>query len=516
MKRLFDKLISTLPYLFVFIGSLWPPIDADLGWHLKYGEYFYTHLTPLRENIYSTMMPNYRWPNSSWVTDIISFTLFKIGGFLGLSIGGAIVVTLTFLFIAKAFRLSFLKQAIFFPIILFLELPVNNVSLRGQQISLLFLAILLYLLNTFDKSFFSKKIKRVYLIPILFIIWANVHGEFLLGLGVLGVWITGKVISDFLTTQKRDEILIGKKKQKIVYESPYTSKNFNKSLRFTRFWIIIFILSVAATFIDPFGFTIYQEAFVHIGNSDLKYIAEYLPFNDLSSDWRNIFLTGALLLIGTSILFLNGKLVKKLPNVLVVFVLFFLAIEIKRFAWPFYYTTPAVLEAFIGLDKVSNKWTKLSGIVILLCSMFISIYYNNPLNVFHTSWSTYCNSYIECSPKSAEFLSSYKFKQPLWTNYNWGGWLIWNYPKIKPSIDGRMHLWNENGYSAFDEYYPLEQNIKDIDASKYNTVYAWRAKIILNRLNELVDEGRWKYVYVDDNAVVAERIRSYESIKLTR
>ena len=83
--------------------------------------------------------------------------------------------------------------------------------------------------------------------------------------------------------------------------------------------------------------------------------------------------------------------------------------------------------------------------------------------------------------------------------YNWGGWIIWNYPEIKPTIDGRMHLWRDkNGYSGFEEFFSLEQNFTDIDKSKYNVVFISPEKQIYNRLLQLVKEGRWKLVYGDD------------------
>jgi len=66
------------------------------------------------------------------------------------------------------------------------------------------------------------------------------------------------------------------------------------------------------------------------------------------------------------------------------------------------------------------------------------------------------------------------------TPYSWGGWMIWNYPDVKPSIDGRMHLWeDEKGYSAFAEYYTNVQDWESIDKSRYNNVLpSWFHHII--------------------------------------
>ena len=77
------RVVWILPYIFVFIASLYLPTDPDLGWHLKYGEYFFQHHQILRDNTFSTMMPQYHWENGSWGTDIITYAIYKLGGFGG-------------------------------------------------------------------------------------------------------------------------------------------------------------------------------------------------------------------------------------------------------------------------------------------------------------------------------------------------------------------------------------------------------------------------------------------------
>ncbi|MGE5042258.1 MAG: hypothetical protein ACM3IJ_05150 [Candidatus Levyibacteriota bacterium] len=485
MKNLFVKLVSTLPFLFVFAANIFTPIDADFGWHLKYGEYFYQHLSPLRQNIFSTMMPDYLWPNSSWITDIITYTAFHLGGFIGVSLLGAAVVTLTFFFLAKAFKLNFLSRAILFPIIVYLELPINTISFRGQQLSLLFLSILLFLLETREDKVFKFRFQRYFLIPFLFLMWVNTHGEFLLGLGVLGLYAAGNIV----------QVLLEKK-----------AVSFRLVFPSLKFWSLLFLCSVLATFIDPFGFSTYTEALTHIGNADLKYIIEYLPFDELSSSWRYTMIVGSLLGFGVFIFFFSEKLFKKISLILIVFFLFVLTLWIKRFAWPFYYTTPAVLSAYFSFQKKEKFSTYFIGSIVLILTAILGVWQNNPGRVLTFGWENYCKAYMNCSLKSAEFLKNRKLSEPLWTNYDWGGFLIWNYPEIKPAIDGRMHLWkDEKGYSAFDEYYPLEQNEKDIDKSRFNSAYVSRRKPIYDRLLELTQENKWKKLYEDSSAAVFTR-----------
>ena len=90
--------------------------------------------------------------------------------------------------------------------------------------------------------------------------------------------------------------------------------------------------------------------------------------------------------------------------------------------------------------------------------------------------------------------------------YNWGGWMIWNYPEIKPTIDGRMHLWKDaKGYSGFEDYYGYEQNFKDINDSPYNVILMSPGKPVYKRLLELNRLGAWRLVYQDNNAGVFVR-----------
>ena len=62
--------MTALLYFAVFIFSINLPTDPDLGWHLKYGQYFFKTGEILRENIFSTMMPYYNWVNHSWASDV--------------------------------------------------------------------------------------------------------------------------------------------------------------------------------------------------------------------------------------------------------------------------------------------------------------------------------------------------------------------------------------------------------------------------------------------------------------
>jgi len=472
--NILEKLINLFPYLFVLIASLHFPTDPDLGWHLKYGEYFFRYGKVLRDNTFSQLMSDFRWANTSWGTDLISYLTFHNFGFFGLTVLGAVIIALTFYFFSKAAKLSFFEKSLIFPLIIYFMDPLNTISFRGQLLSILFLGILSYLLTVYE-----QKRKIVFIIPLLFLFWPNLHGQFLIGLGLFLGWIIVRILNNyFLLKIKLEEILTEGK-----------------------FLGFIFLLSVLFTLINPFGLGIYKDTLRYFINPDLKLVAEYLPFNDLSTPWWNLIIIVTLTFWGIIIQIAENKFIKKIPEASLFWVTYFLSLFVRRYAWMMYYLSISFLKPVVNfLEPNQKKYRYLSGSIILLLITIPVVYFKLPFSRYYDfSWSQYCN-YNYCSERAARFIIKNNLqKKKLLTMYNWGGWIIWNYPEIKPTIDGRMHLWRDkNGYSGFEEFFSLEQNFTDIDKSKYNVVFISPEKQIYNRLLQLVKEGRWKLVYGDD------------------
>lgn len=475
-----EKIISSIfPFLVVFVGALYLPNDADLGWHLKYGEYFFKHGSLLRENIFSSEMINFHWANTSWLTDLITYSIFSLGGFWGLTLASAFVVTLTFFFFSKAFQLTYWQQSLIFPLLLYLEEPVNSVSFRGQLMSIALLGLLFYILMHYERT----RGKSIYILPLLFLLWSNLHGQFILGLGLLIFWFICFAIREYISFKKNFSLLVITLKKTVV----------------------IIMLSLLTTFINPFGAGVYLAVLEHFGNPLLKSVIEYLPPQELSMSWWNQIIIGMLLSIGILSIYFQKKLKELFPILSLTTLLYGLSLYVKRYSWSMYYLTIPFLQPIADFIKPnSSRMRFIGGTILFSITLTVLLVLKSPLQQFQLmSWERYCHDFLECSPKSMKFLLSQQYKGPIMTMYNWGGWMIWNYPQIKPSIDGRMHLWkDEKGYSAFKEYYAYEQNLEDINNSKYNIVYISSKKPIYQRLIQLVRENKWRIVYQDRFAAI--------------
>lgn len=478
----FASLIIGLPlFLSIFIASLFSSLDPDLGWHLKYGEYFFRNGHILRDNTFSYLMPDYKWSNSSWATDLLTYQTFNNFGFLGLSILGSLVVTATFFFIGKAARLSLFEKSIIFPILFYFLIPVNRVSFRGQLLSLFFISIMFYILSKFEKA---NKRGLLLLIP-LFCLWSNFHGEFILGLAIFLIWSFAYSVKEIYFNFRKSVLSFFKKE---------------------KFLLISLFGSIIAVMINPFGAGVYKEALGHFDNPLQQSISEFLPLIDHSTDWWNFLILGIILTIGFILLGTGKRNLDKAPFYLPSLLLFLLTFWIKRYAWPMYYSTVFLLKPVANFFEPDNKKQSLiMSSVFTILFLISAIYWKYPFSeISKANWDSYCSSSIGCSSNAAkEILKNKLNNEKLLTIYDYGGWLIWNYPDVKPTIDGRMHLWrNNSGYSAFEFYYLIEQNLSDIDKSRYNAVLTSHRKPIYDRLLELTSAGKWKLLFEDNLSAV--------------
>ena len=433
-------------------------------------------------------MVGFVWPNTNWLTDVITYAIFSASGFFGLSLAAALIVTLTFWAFSKAFDLDFYQKAIIYPLLVILESPIHFVSFRGQLLSILFLGILFYFLEKLSER------RKLVFIPLLFVVWVNTHGQFILGLGIFGLYLGFKIIEQII----REDV---KPSTVAVLEA----------LRTCKILIISFILAVFAGVINPFGVATYQIALSHFNSEELKYIMEYLPIEDLTEDWWRLMFYGVMLFFGLLAFIFTGKVKENISRVGIVSIFYALAFMVRRYAWSMYYLGIPLLKPVANFLKPdSEKNAVRAGIVMFVFYIGFTLYLKQPFDQYYRmNWQVYCSEYTMCSDKAIEYVRDNNLSENMMSMYNWGGYMIWRYPEVKPSIDGRMTVWKdpENGYSPLSVYYAYEQGWEDIEFSKFDTVLMGNDKQVYNRLNELVEEGRWEKRFEDEYGGVFTRVK---------
>ncbi|NMC35438.1 hypothetical protein GYA49_00160 [Candidatus Beckwithbacteria bacterium] len=463
------KLLTWLNHLLVFTSIfflfLYPVLDADLGWHLRYGDYFWQHGQILKANTFSFQMPNFIWANHSWGFDIISSLLFKLGSFQLLSIIGSLLIAgslyLCYLTLAKK-ELAALMVLIFWAF----NAPLLNLGYKSKLVSLFFTCLLWFFLKNYQANF--KKI-YLYLIPPLFLLWTNIHGEFAIGFLILAVFLLPLLYQD----------KIKKKQSKLI--------------------IATIALSGAVTFLNPYFYQLHLTAIAHLSSPSFSQIYEWQPL-PLSTPLMIAFLSYSFLF------WLTAKKSQKtyIGEFLVLAIINLMALKARRFIPLFLLLSLPHFINCLSLS-ISKAYVKLINIGLLLTITIYALLFHLPKqNILAQNWASYCNTEVLCSEGLISFLQENKIKGKIFNAYRLGGYLEYRYPQVPMYIDGRMTVWrDQNGQEPFSDYAKMVYTqpgwrelfmAQDFDFAILNKPYP------LTKM--LVEQEYWLIMYEDEKLVV--------------
>lgn len=171
--------------------------DPDFFWHLKTGEWIWEHKSLPVDDPFSytagrasELKQLHYTLTSYWLSQIFYYLFYLIGGFSGTILLRFIVVG------ALIYAMSIRRRgdAVLYEglLLMFVVLLLNLYSFdRPQVLSFTFFAFLLYLLERIkDESLPRKKQMLVGIfLPLLMLIWANMHGGHLIGQVTLALYI---------------------------------------------------------------------------------------------------------------------------------------------------------------------------------------------------------------------------------------------------------------------------------------------------------------------------------------
>ena len=180
----FQQLSVALLFIALACAACFMPAQNDTWWHLRAGEDIWrTHGVPLRDTFSHTAFGTY-WPDHEWLSQALFFAIYQIGGMKLLTAVLAAVLTATWVLVWRLTpgshwrRLSLLCLAVISSSIAW--------SVRPQIFTLLLVALTATLLKT----------RREWWLPLVFLIWANLHGAVLFGVVLLAATTAGTVFTD--------------------------------------------------------------------------------------------------------------------------------------------------------------------------------------------------------------------------------------------------------------------------------------------------------------------------------
>jgi hypothetical protein len=159
------------------------PAAVDLAYHLKVGQLMVAEHALARTDVLAWTTTGGPWLDQNWGAQLVLYGIWRLGGFPLLTVAGAALTVATWALVAAACRRRTANLRLVAGAVLAgYAVSAAAFSVRPQLFSLLLFAAQLYLLEV------ARARPRVALaVPLLMPLWANLHGAFVVGIGLLAI-----------------------------------------------------------------------------------------------------------------------------------------------------------------------------------------------------------------------------------------------------------------------------------------------------------------------------------------
>jgi hypothetical protein len=449
--------------------------DPDTWWHLKVGDWMIEHMALPHTGILSRSALNRPWVAYSWGYEVLLSRAYAWFGLIGIGLFG---VVLTLAVAAATFWMMRRLSNRFWPACL-LSIAVCAAFLFNGAPRPAFFTYILYcpILVLLFEAQRSGRVQTLYWLPLLFLLWANLHIQFVYGLFTVVLFVT---------------VHLG---QQLLSRLGFNPKWLSSSSLLWKPLIVILAACILATLIGPNLYHPYLAVLAYTkAKFSYKVIVELqpLPFR-FYSNFIELFLAAAgFYAVGWQ---------KKIDpfKLALLAVTSMVAFRTMRDAWFICYPAAACIADFPSSDETRERafsWQELAG---LTAAIALVLALAAPLVHFNTRELD--RSISRDYPVNAiNFLRRNPVPGPLYNNLNWGGFLMWYLPELPVSVDGRNDLYGD----ALDEmFYNSESAFPSYSSDPYLSdagVVILNSQLPLAKI--LTVDSRFRLIYQDQIAMV--------------
>ena len=179
-------LATVLAALVGTLAATFAANDPDLFWHLASGAWMLDHGRILDRDVFSTTMTGTPYQVGQWLGEVVFAALHRAGGWLAIDLlRGTLVGIATFFTARIVLRFQAHPGWAIAPIV---ATVLISKFLWGDRPQLFSLALFPACLDTLLAARFGAP-RRIWLLVPLFFVWANLHGAFVAGIALLGVFV---------------------------------------------------------------------------------------------------------------------------------------------------------------------------------------------------------------------------------------------------------------------------------------------------------------------------------------
>lgn len=166
--------------------------DGDTGYHIRTGEFILDRLQIPRHDLFSFHDPPIPWTAHEWLAETVMGLLHRMGGLTAVVLFFVLLLALTYTLLARnCNRLG--ANPLLATAGAALAAGCSNMHWLARPH--LFTLFLLTVWCGILEEFRTGSRDRLYLLPLLMIFWVNLHGGFIFGLAIGGIYVAGEILS---------------------------------------------------------------------------------------------------------------------------------------------------------------------------------------------------------------------------------------------------------------------------------------------------------------------------------
>ena len=453
-------------------------LDLDVWWHLKVGDWMVAHLAVPHTGLFSWTAASRPWAAYSWGYEVLLSRAYAWFGLVGIGLYG------TLLTLMVAYSVYWMVRRLsgrFWPACLIAIVTCSaflfRVMPRPVFFSMMLFAVTLTLLLEANRS---GRVQYLYWLPLVFLVWANLHIQFIYGLFAVGLLLAVNVMEQFAARLGR---------QPTRLPSPTLP---------SMTLLAIFAACFVATCIGPYWFHLYEVIFDYArAKAPYRVVMELQPLHfRVPAHYVQLLLTG----FG---FFAVGRRKKvdlfKLGLLVVASALSF---RTMRDAWFICIVAAACIADVPSAEaeqEPGETWLQNAGVAAAVALLMLLFARGTDFNTRGLDAAI-----SDVFPvNAANYLRRHPVPGPLYNTFDWGGFLIWYMPDYPVAIDGRTDLYG-------DELTEQAIDTGNGAPSYASDPYLNQAGVVLlensdNLVNVLQADSRFQRVYQDALATIFVR-----------
>jgi len=479
--------------------------DAGIGWHIRNGEWILAHHAVTRIDPFSSSLSGGRWYAWEWLYDLAVAVIHHWTGLNGVVFFTAVVIAATF---ALVFRLA-VRRGTGLPLgAILVVLAVAGSAIhfftRPHVLSWLLTVVWFWILDCDDG------VRRLLpWLPLLMILWVNLHGGFLLGFVLLGIYFGESIVRHFVARDVIERAVTGKRARVLATTA---------------------LLCGLASLFNPYGYNLHAHVYRYLSDRFLmNHIDEFLS-PDFHGAAQKCFLALLLMVFlavaaapeklrlahGFALLFAAYSGLYAARNIPVSSILFVLiggpllwqAIERAPSATAMW---PRVRGWFSRLRNYGDRLTamelRFSGFVWPVFFVALGMWicgHQGRLGSREIMQAHFREGRFPV--KAVDFIKAQGARGPIFAVDYWGGYLIYRlYPESKVVVDDRHDFYGDQFLKDYLKAIRIRPGWEQVlDAMSVDTVLLPQDSPLANVLRETSD---WKISYEDKTAALFEKTK---------